>query len=1006
MVSGFRLKVSCSLSEFQFSSRRISLYLLELIFLGLLIIFFISQPLYAKGFVKSKFPHYKFDISYDHDKTLLTGKMQVSFSEEKFPSHELLFSLPGNRFLFPDDRGIRKHKIVPVFSKRRFINNLEDPKSPKGFSFGELKIHSVSTFTKNYPSKKIMLDFLLEQNPNVEVGYSIEKGLLRVNLPKKYFDYGIRSEKSLVEIEFSIKLPRNFNEGSVNGTLLIKNWHPKLLNWQYHQVFNEFKWDTVMDKPSPATFEVKFKVSQPGTLITTAGFYEIFSDQVINIPTINKPLKSFPLIFSKKFKKLIKKNKLQIFENSSSVHLITDPELNSFYFEGQKRRAELFQSWCKSFLKYLDNKYGLVSPWAKITIVPVEAEYEQVEVINNLVLVPLPNYKKSRIMDRQALGFLTRSLAQLWFGESVWNDEDKELWLNLGIPAFLGLRYFQYKFGSDAGIFDAVDWLNPRYRDHYFENMVSSIPPKMTYPILSSFKRNPDSQSFLRILTYKTAMVISMLEFILGEDVFKKGLQYFSKEFNQKIVGKKEFQLAFEKFKTQSLFNTKGEFSHYKAIGQGSLQWFFSQWFETVKTLDYSFEESTTRKLGGGIYETEVKVKNNGTASMPIVVALILEDGNEIRNVLPGIDFQETITFRTKSFPEKVSIDPDEKLMETSRINNHSFNFYRFRFGFDWKKKRDYLVLLVPGLNNNSIDGNSFGLGMSYKFGNYRIHTIPGYGTKNKRFLYIINLDRKNLGFYGLEGGISLYEYGGIQSQGFRMTFEPSSNPGELGYKLQSRFSREKLFSSGIFPGNSEVSEKGETNTIYFEYSGDFSPKNFYEIWWEIWNEQPVLSLPSDFSYVRGKVIFSQVFRVGYRKLFKLDLIRASTSGESPLQKKFQLGGPKVLRGYPQQRGLSDDKLFASRLDFKFPLIDSPFWGLVSTFQIQGNLFYDQGRIWSDDISIEDSKFRKNFGVGIEWIVDTASLFQIPLKFEVAFPLDDQVYKKPQFIFLGVLTGS
>ena len=119
---------------------------------------------------------------------------------------------------------------------------------------------------------------------------------------------------------------------------------------------------------------------------------------------------------------------------------------------------------------------------------------------------------------------------------------------------------------------------------------------------------------------------------------------------------------------------------------------------------------------------------------------------------------------------------------------------------------------------------------MSYKFENYQIHTIPGYGTKNKRLLYIINLDRKNLGFYGLEGGISFYEYGGIQSQGFRFTFEPSRNPGELGYKFESRFSREKLFNSSIFSENSEVSEKGESNTIFFEYSGDFSPKNFYEI--------------------------------------------------------------------------------------------------------------------------------------------------------------------------------
>ena len=44
--------------------------------------------------------------------------------------------------------------------------------------------------------------------------------------------------------------------------------------------------------------------------------------------------------------------------------------------------------------------------------------------------------------------------------------------------------------------------------------------------------------------------------------------------------------------------------------------------------------------------------------------------------------------------------------------------------------------------------------------------------------------------------------------------------------------------------------------------------------------------------------------------------------------------------------------------------------------------------------------------MGVEWTVYTISLFQIPLKFEVAFPQNDEDYKKPQFIFLGVLTGS
>ena len=48
----------------------------------------------------------------------------------------------------------------------------------------------------------------------------------------------------------------------------------------------------------------------------------------------------------------------------------------------------------------------------------------------------------------------------------------------------------------------------------------------------------------------------------------------------------------------------------------------------------------------------------------------------------------------------------------------------------------------------------------------------------------------------------------------------------------------------------------------------------------------------------------------------------------------------------------------------------------------------------------------KNAGFGVEWTVDTASLFQLPLKIEIAYPLNDPEYQKPQFILLGVLTGS
>jgi len=402
-----------------------------------------TQLLSAESHFKTQAPHYKIDVSYDHDKTLLVGKMQVRFTRNAYPTHELLFSLPGNRFNYPDKRGTRKHKIVPVFSLRRFQDNLEDPKTPTGFSTGSLKINSVSAFTQNQSLEKHPLKYSLEQNPDLEVGYSTSNGLLRILLPKNLPDTKKFPGESTVLIEFSTNFPEHAQEGTVNGMLLTVNWHPKLLTWIEKPGLNEKKWETTEDNPSPATFEVTWKAVQAGTLITTPGHQKLLAGQVVTLSVTKKPIKYFPLIFSRVHQQFSgNEGKSIVVKNTSTAAAKTSYQLTSFYLEGDERRAELLHNWSASFLSFMHSRYGLKPPWESIRIVAVEAEYEQVDVLNNLVLVPLPNYKRSEFLDRQALGFLTRRLAQLWFGELIWSNQDTQQWLNLGVPAFFGLRFF------------------------------------------------------------------------------------------------------------------------------------------------------------------------------------------------------------------------------------------------------------------------------------------------------------------------------------------------------------------------------------------------------------------------------------------------------------------------------------------------------------------------------------------------------------------------------------
>ena len=195
-----------------------------------------QQSLFAKEKLKLEYPHYKIDVSYDHDKTLLVGKMQVRFSKKGFPDRELLFSLPGNRFFSRDSRGNRKHKIIPVFSVRRFRENNEDPTSPKGFSYGEMKIHSVSSYNNELTNKRITLDYKLENNLEIEIGYSTENGLLRIFIPEGLSDSKSFHDERIIEIKFSTKFPEHLFDGLSNGMLIATNWFPKLLTWRKGKV--------------------------------------------------------------------------------------------------------------------------------------------------------------------------------------------------------------------------------------------------------------------------------------------------------------------------------------------------------------------------------------------------------------------------------------------------------------------------------------------------------------------------------------------------------------------------------------------------------------------------------------------------------------------------------------------------------------------------------------------------------------------------------------------------
>ncbi|MBF0289789.1 MAG: BamA/TamA family outer membrane protein [SAR324 cluster bacterium] len=915
------------------------------------------------------FPHYQIEVQYKPSQKLLSGKMKVSFAAEYYPSGSLLFSLPMNRFLNPDSRGPRKILQTPVFALDSFKKIEDDPLFPNGFSIGKTRIRSVTDVNG------LSLEYKIIDNPDIVVGFSTKSGLLDVHLKSPL-------PQSTIIIEFETKLPERYQEGLINTELLTVKWHPQLLSFQNNV------WKKDLLEPSPGIYDVVWKSPQSGTLITTSGAHHYEANQTIELISPKRPLQYFPLLFS---------------PNYHSIPSAPDSSVQSFYFNTNQDRANLLLQWGEEFLDFFQKQYQLSLPWKQIFIVEILGNHEQIRVVNNIVLVTTPHYQRTSILDRRVLGFFTRGLAELWFGETVWHNMDDQLWLSRGMGTFFGLRFYAHKYGSDAGIFDFIDWINPHYREHFIEEMARNIKNELKRPIIFPIQRSTkhsETRILLRLVTYKAALVISMLEYLVGKDTFQQGLSNFLNNHLYEISTEQDLKKSMELY--------YGE----------DLDWFFEQWFHTTKDLDYAIGNISEEELPNGQYKIQIVVEQLASATMPVDVQVSTDNGTVIHKYTRGQEKEETIIFITESPLDKVSLDPNEYLLELERVNNHSFTFFRVRFAFDWKKQREVMSLLIPRVGSNAIDGNQVGIESNNSLGGgYSLLITPGYGTKNKQFLYIVEVEKDKFFYNNISLKVLFSQLGGVISRGFSLDFSSPRRKEGLSHSWGLELEQETVFkttsdeedekeeeSEETNDKDSEPEETGDTSNFALAHAGQIGFKNLYFPSWSIRLEQPLIDLGADFSYTILKTSFIHLFNVGFLQRINWTWIYHTTYGTSPLQKKHQLGSPQVLRGYPQRTILRDDQLLASRLDYEFPLIRTPWWGNVTSLGMQGIIFFDIGKVWGNNDHFADSKQRQDAGIGIQWGIDTVALFQFPLKIEIAYPLDDSEFDKPQFVLAGALS--
>jgi hypothetical protein len=420
-------------------------------------------------------------------------------------------------------------------------------------------------------------------------------------------------------------------------------------------------------------------------------------------------------------------------------------------------------------------------------------------------------------------GLLAHEIGHNWFFGMVGNNETYRASLDEGFTQFLThwsmSRLTPEQPAPGKGFFGKAYKALPQIDQTIYWGYLRDAINKTDMPL------NTHSDDFNGALHhgggyghvyYKTATMLYNLQYVLGDELFLAAMQHYFDQW-------KMCHPYFEDF--------RGSIINYTHV---DLNWFFDQWLETTKTIDYDVQcIRKVRKAENAPANTEryaVHFKRKGEMQMPVDFTVTTKDSS-YSFIIPNTYFAKKtgatvlpvwkgwgmlnerhtayIDLPKGSRISNVQIDPTYRLADVNQLNNSTDCPVKWSFDNQVKSnpnRRYYSMKWRPELWYNSIDGVKAGLHFNGNYMQYKhlLRATVWYNTRlgndttigpanpvNYSFSYTNNVAR-NFSYYlqsrFLDGlwmnriGINKLYGNNIFSAYFKSMYR--TKPGDLAYLL------------------------------------------------------------------------------------------------------------------------------------------------------------------------------------------------------------------------------
>jgi aminopeptidase N len=324
-------------------------------------------------------------------------------------------------------------------------------------------------------------------------------------------------------------------------------------------------------------------------------------------------------------------------------------------------------------------------------------------------------------------GLLVHEIGHNWFYGMVGSNETYRAAMDEGFTQFLtawGLKRIEgesVKAGVPEPFFSRKGEAIPTIDRNVILPYTMAALQQNELPINThsdDFRNATGHENGYGMVYYKTATMLYNLQYVLGDSLFLQTMRHYFDQW-------KMAHPYFEDFR-----NSVIQFTHQ------DLNWFFDEWFETTKTIDYGIRK--VKKVSGSD-SVDITFRRRGQTQMPVQFTVTAKDNSrqtylipntwntppDARQILPRwigwgqLQPRHTARIAAPSGIREVQIDTTYRLADIYYPDNS------FRTGlgigkgvatrFDWGMKlstdrRRYRVSVRPDLWGNAVDGFKAGI--------------------------------------------------------------------------------------------------------------------------------------------------------------------------------------------------------------------------------------------------------------------------------------------------------